>query len=163
MAGLDSELVKKLTGGDPNNLPRVVVLTGFPGPGPKWKDNGVEKQKWRVYLDHALTSYYELDDTADIVHDAELETGGEKRHRVWVREGAPIRLVRTRAERAEIPPLLGGPIAQTWLPAAPQAAPRWAQTPPGGHSAQGPGQDGWEWDPSFEWSKCRVGCASASP
>lgn len=168
---VQSDLITALVdslGADPCNLPKFVVLRGYLGKGPN--PGGVAAtQKWRVYLDHALTSYYEIDDPADVLHW--IDVGSEDQgQRVWVRHGAAIRLVRGRAGEAEIPPLLGGPIAQTWLPATPPAPPGWSPytppgyPPPGGgyHPAHGDG--GWGgWDPGWEWSQCKVGCASASP
>jgi hypothetical protein len=152
------DIVQKLVS-KPDDVPKLVCLKGFIGDGPTGKDG---KQRVRVYLNHALTSYYEIDDENEIVH--RLMLSEDEGSRVWLRHGARLRLVRTRAGEAEIPSLLDGRIAQANLPTAPAAQPRWVI---GMVDAQGGPAAGIDWLPidegGWEVTQCKYGCASASP
>jgi hypothetical protein len=160
----EDQFIKELRakhGLDPCDLPKLVVLRGYLGQGPL--TGGV--QRWRVYINHALTDYYEGDDYAkDVLHFQELPD--QKGKLVWVLHDTKLRLVQSRALEAEIPrpphPLLGGPVTEAYLPAAPPAAPRWV---PGYYQppVRPPGYD-WDafYDQGWEVSSCR-GCPSASP
>ena len=154
-----SDIVEALVK-DPCDPPKLVVLKGFSGAGPPAADG--KTQRWRIYLDHALTSYYEIEDKAKILHWEKLQDPAEG-YRFWVEHGAKVRIVRTRADTADVPPLLSGRIAEANLPGPPVGSERWVQIP-GGY-APGPGGPWSPWeDPSGpQWSVCRVGCASASP
>jgi hypothetical protein len=146
-----TELVK-----DPCDVPKLVVLKGYLG-------KGVEvggTQRWRVYLTHALADYYEGDDYAEDVKYWEKEpaTGLTL---VWVAHGTELRLVRTRGSEAELPRLLRGPVAQAYLPQAPQATgvpPAYAVQPP---LYEDPGWPGGAIDPGWEGTRCGQ-CYSAS-
>ena len=138
-------------------------MRGFLAEGPTAADGSTKR--WRVYLNHALTDYYEVEEADDIVHWIDLGTEDEGQ-RIWLKHGAKTRYVRSRASEAEVPRLLGGRIAQTMMPVAQTAAPRWAPgTGQAGVPVQ-PGSSDWlpfDDDPGWEYTKCRAGCYSASP
>lgn len=143
---------------DPCDVPKLVVLKGYLGKG-VIADG---KQRWRVYLTHALADYYEGDDYAtDVKHwEKEPDTGLTL---VWVAHATELRLVRTRGSEAQLPRLLSGPVAQAYLPQAPAAAgapPAYAVQPP---LYEDPGWPGGAIDPGgWQGTKCG-NCYSASP
>jgi hypothetical protein len=163
MAFPESEFVKELVP-DPCDVPKLVVVVGFykehPAPA-------AGKQKCRVYLNHVMTDYYEYEDVNDIQYVDNIVDSD--RQRVWVRHGAPARIVRTRAFDAQVEPLLEGPIARTFLPpqaaaAAPVAPQPWPQV----QYAQYYGfpQAGIDWpgfDDGFQGPSACAKCGSGSP
>lgn len=156
VAVAESDIVKAIIT-DPVNPPKLVVFKGFVGKGPV-------ANSARIYINHALTDYYELENETDIAHRVKLsEDEGE---RVWVKHGAKMKLVRSRPSTAELPSLLEGAVAQTHLAQVPVAQPRWL--PPMAYAAPGEvPRAGIDWspadDPYYEVTKCYQGCASYSP
>lgn len=153
---VEEDFIKKLVA-DPCDVPKLVVLKGFLGKGVL--ANG--KQRWRVYLTHALADYYEGEDyDADVKHwEKEPNTGLAL---VWVAHGTELKLVRTRGSEAQLPRLLRGPVAQAYLPQAPPATgvpPAYAVQPT---LYEDPGWPGGAIDPGWEGTRCGA-CYSASP
>jgi len=140
---------------NPADLPKLVVLKGFLG-------MGSTPGSWRVYLNHAFTDYYEIENRDDIKHVVAISE--DEGQRVWIRHGAATRLVRSRAGTAERPQLLEGSVVQAHLGAAPVAQPRWV---PGMVQGDAVPRQGIDWlpydDPGFEVTKCYQGCFSYSP
>ena len=99
---------------DPCDVEKLIVHTGF------YKEHTTPagKKQARVYLNHALTDYYEYEDPDENIKLVK-EIDDDDRHRVWIKHGAPARIVRTRAINVEQGPLLDGPIVRALLPAPP--------------------------------------------
>ncbi len=151
--------IKKLAT-DVCDLPKTVVLKGYLAPGPL---SAGGTRRWRVYLNHTFTDYWEIEDKAHILYAEDMTDDPQTPQMVWLQHGVSIRRVRSRVGEAELP-LLDGPLAQRLLPTAPPAAPQVYGPPPYPYPPNPP--DGGPWlpddDPGWEWSKCK-GCASASP
>ena len=159
---LYSDLKDQLAGEwDDCNLPELVTIRGW-----LLKVTVGGKDKYRIFLNHSASRYYELA-IEDVVYSIEPELP-DTPQRIWVREGADLRLVTIQSSRAEVrpPQLLSGPIVQSYAAAGPPA-PLAGIPVYGGPPAQGgwwpgggPGEDGGGWEASACSS---AACFSHSP
>jgi hypothetical protein len=103
---------------DPSDVPDCFVMEG-------WIGQAVRTNVFRIYVNPAMSEYFEVAD-ADIIY-AEVVTTVANRKRVWVKRGADMRHVVQRLQRAEVTYLAGDVAEQTQWPEHPKG--EWGPEP----------------------------------
>lgn len=105
--GIDVDPTVKRLANDPTVKPDYFVVVGLLG-------RAAAQNTWRIYLNWALSEWYEVQEEAIIYVRATLDD----RSRIWLRHGANVRLVGLDPQRAEEAQFIDGPITRRadWTP-----------------------------------------------